>query len=446
MIWLRDNKIIYINGNKEKADSTTLRILDANIKHVLEDKIAGKTVFWLSTSEGIALYQPQNTFGKEAKFSSLIRQIELSNSDSVIFFGDGQINKILDVPILEYENNSVVFKYAAPYFYLENETVFRTRLVGYDNEWSDWTNQTQKEYTNLNKGDYVFEIEAKNILHQKSEVSSFSFSVRPPFYKTNFAYIVYIFLGIFLVYFIVKAYTFRLKKSKERLEEVVKERTEEVVQKNIALESQKEEILIQSESLRQINEELNITVEMVNHQKDELEEQHRNINSSITYAKRIQDAVLPFDNRIKNTLKKYGNNDFFVWYRPRDVVSGDFYFFEEVGEKIVIIAADCTGHGVPGAFMSMVGTQLLSSIVKVNEITHPAKILEHLHEGIVEALKQQDSKNADGMDAIVITLHKNRENNSFSHLEYSAAMNSIYFIQENKNDELQYLKGTKKNI
>ncbi|WP_291720061.1 SpoIIE family protein phosphatase [Bernardetia sp.] len=444
--WDLSNKIIYPNGNKNKSDSTTLLAIDGQIQTILEDKINQKVVYWIATSEGLALYQPQLSYGKPSEFSTFIREIKLSNSDSIIFYGEGNPNEILEKnSSFKYENNSFVFSYAAPAYYLEKETLFRFRLKGYENEWSEWTNQTQKEYTNLDKGDYVFEVQAKNFLNQISTPDSFSFSVKPPFYKTAFAYFVYLLLAILIVYGIVRAYTLRLKRSKERLEAIVKERTQEVVQKNTVLETQKEEITIQSESLRQVNEELNITVEMVNQQKNELQEQNRNINSSITYAKRIQEAILPFNKRIENSLNKQGKNDFFVLYKPRDVVSGDFYFFEEVDNKIIFIVADCTGHGVPGAFMSMIGTQLLNSIVKVNNVTDPAQILEELHNGIFEALKQDDSKNVDGMDAVVITLHRQTDD-SFSHIEYAGAMNPLYFVQEDNKEELQVLKADKRSI
>ncbi|WP_375561046.1 triple tyrosine motif-containing protein [Bernardetia sp. OM2101] len=441
--WDLANKIIYQNGDKNKADSTTLLAIDGDIRNVVEDTKNENKVYWISTSEGLTFYQPQLNFGKKSEFVTYIREIKLSNLDSIIFYGEGNANEVLEENHFEYKNNSFVFSYAAPNYYLEKETLYRFRLKGYEDNWSEWTNQTQKEYTNLDRGEYIFEVQAKNFLNQISSIDSFSFSVKPPFYRTTLAYIIYLILAILFVYGIVKVYTFRLKRSKKKLENIVEERTQEVVQKNAALETQKEEIILQSESLRQINEELSITVEMVNNQKNELQEQNKNINSSITYAKRIQEAILPFESRIKTALKEQGNNDFFVFYKPRDVVSGDFYFFEEVNDKIIIVAADCTGHGVPGAFMSMIGNQLLNTIIKVNEITNPAQILEELHKGIFEALKQDDSKNMDGMDAVVITLHKTQNFNSFSHLEYAGAMNPLYIIQ---NDELQILKANKRSI
>lgn len=444
--WDLGNKIIYQNGDKNQVDSTTLLAIDGQIESIVEDKINQKTVYWISTTEGLALYQPQLSFGKKSDFLTYIREIKLSNSDSIIFYGEGEVNEILQENRFEYENNSFVFSYAAPNYYLEKETLYRFRLKGYEDNWSEWTNQTQKEYTNLDKGDYVFEVQAKNFLNQISTIDSFSFSVKPPFYKTTFAYLLYLILAGLLVYGIVRIYTFRLKASKKKLENIVEERTQEVVLKNTALETQQEEILLQSESLRQINEELNITVEMVNNQKNELQEQNKNINASITYAKRIQEAILPFDERIEKSLRKYGKNDFFVFYKPRDVVSGDFYFFEEVEDKIIIVAADCTGHGVPGAFMSMIGSQLLNNIVGLNRIMNPAQILEELHTGIFNALKQQESQSSDGMDAVVVTLYKKENSNSFSHLEYSGAMNPLYFIQDNKKDELQILKADKRSL
>ncbi len=140
--------------------------------------------------------------------------------------------------------------------------------------------------------------------------------------------------------------------------------------------------------------------------------------------------------------------DFFILYKPRDVVSGDFYWFQDTSissysidnkikkqddaAKVIIVAADCTGHGVPGAFMSMIGNELLNQIVNIHEITSPEKILEKLHLGILYALKQEQSNNHDGMDIAIVVLTKDLQTPTlrFNTLEYAGAMNSLYVVAQ----------------
>jgi hypothetical protein len=154
--------------------------------------------------------------------------------------------------------------------------------------------------------------------------------------------------------------------------------------KNTLIEAQKLEIGESNEELKQVNEEFRITLDLMAQQKAEIERKNENITSSINYARRIQNAVLPFKEYIE---KSFGIDNFFVLYQPRDIVSGDFYWLHnteinydletlsaqnilsQAQEKIILVVADCTGHGIPGAFMSMIGNELLNQIVGTNNIT-----------------------------------------------------------------------------
>ncbi len=132
--------------------------------------------------------------------------------------------------------------------------------------------------------------------------------------------------------------------------------------------------------------------------------------------------MLPFVDRIKTEIE-----DFFVLYKPRDIVSGDFYWFAKRGDKIVISAVDCTGHGVPGAFMSMIGSEILTTVVKLRGITEPDKILELKNSYVQSALKQKQTENQDGMDMAICTIDiKNRV------LEYAGARNPLIYIRDGK--------------
>lgn len=215
-----------------------------------------------------------------------------------------------------------------------------------------------------------------------------------------------------------------------RVQKIIKE-------KNIELEEKVEE---RTEDLKQINEELNQTVEeldstneMLKSLNDDISKKNDNILASITYASRIQQAMLPFPEELKKML-----GDYFLFYQPKDLVAGDFYWVEEKYGKVFLAAADCTGHGVPGAFMSMIGNELLNQIIINQGVTESDKVLGLLHEGIRKALKQEETNNRDGMDIALVIWDK--EQNT---LQFSGAHNPLILIQ---NGQLQEIKGGKHSI
>jgi two-component system, sensor histidine kinase LadS len=198
--------------------------------------------------------------------------------------------------------------------------------------------------------------------------------------------------------------------------------------------------------LNETIEELNSTLQLVNYQKREIEEKKESITASINYAKRIQTAMMPTEAEIQRTLPQS-----FVLFRPCDIVSGDFYYFSETIDKVIIAAVDCTGHGVPGAFMSMIGNEILNEIVNVKAIQTANLILEELHKGVRKALKQQDTDNKDGMDLALLVLHKTektlpnfQEISGVSCIEYAGAMNPLYCCDAN--GKLYEIKADKKPI
>src|SRR5690606_38803797 len=129
--------------------------------------------------------------------------------------------------------------------------------------------------------------------------------------------------------------------------------------------------------------------------KDELEEKNKDITDSITYARRIQQAILPQE----DILAEHFPNSF-IHYRPRDIVSGDFYWFRRFGTKFIVACADCTGHGVPGAFMSMIGSMLLREVSAEQEVNAPDVLLTHLDQELRTVLRYhgENQHNQDGMD------------------------------------------------
>ena len=174
-------------------------------------------------------------------------------------------------------------------------------------------------------------------------------------------------------------------------------------------------------------EEKNILIE---NQKQLVEEKNLKITESINYAKRIQQAILPSQEMIKFLIPES-----FVFFKPKAIVSGDFYWIHPVdNNKILLAAADCTGHGVPGALMSIMGFNLLEQIVKEHFIDEPAKILNDLSKMIMESLRQKDEFGTvkDGMDIALCKIDfQNLE------LEYSGAHNSLYLIRNGKLNEIK---------
>ncbi|MGW8316648.1 MAG: YfiR/HmsC family protein [Bacteroidales bacterium] len=165
-------------------------------------------------------------------------------------------------------------------------------------------------------------------------------------------------------------------------------------------------------------------------QRDQIAYQKKHITDSINYARKIQAAILPSMELFTDKL------DHFVLFRPRDIVSGDFYWVEEVDRQIIIIAADCTGHGVPGAFMSMLGVSLLNEIVLTEKIVRPDLILNTLRTKVIEALKQKgESRIMDGMEMAVCSLQQES-----GHLLFSGAVNPLYLISQG---ELRQAKADK---
>ncbi|TAE73183.1 MAG: HAMP domain-containing protein [Bacteroidetes bacterium] len=203
------------------------------------------------------------------------------------------------------------------------------------------------------------------------------------------------------------------------LEETVESRTYELKESN--------------EELLQLNEEMQVMLDQLSEQKEEIEHKNTEILSSIHYAKRIQTAMLPTKEDIEKLLP-----DSFVFFHPRDIVSGDFYLVSEYNDKIFFAAVDCTGHGVPGAFMSMIGNELLNEIIQLKKITNTNEILYELHHDLIRLLRQTDSENKDGMDIVLCAWDK--KNNV---VEFSGAYNPILYVQ---NGLLYEIKGTKQPI
>ena len=169
--------------------------------------------------------------------------------------------------------------------------------------------------------------------------------------------------------------------------------------------------------------------------KNEIETQHREVTSSIRYAKLIQDAVLPSEEILKESFQ-----DVFLFWKPRDIVSGDFYWMKRIGDTVIFTVADCTGHGVPGAFMSMLGIAFLNEIcVDFNSETHPAQILEEMRSKVIATLKQNKGdifEQKDGMDMGLCLL-----NLSTMKMQFAGANNGMYHVRGSQLTEYKPVKN-----
>ncbi|WP_299460768.1 tetratricopeptide repeat protein [uncultured Microscilla sp.] len=175
-------------------------------------------------------------------------------------------------------------------------------------------------------------------------------------------------------------------------------------------------------------QEIEVKTEEILAQRDMLEQQHKDIRDSINYARKIQTAILPLSEEISSAIPEH-----FIFYQPRDIVSGDFYWFamvknEQTGKtKYVISVSDCTGHGVPGAFMSMIGNDLLNDLVKARQITQPDIILNKLHKGVRKVLNQEVSENTDGMDISLCVIDPNDKT-----IQYAGANSALVYVKDDE--------------
>jgi len=214
---------------------------------------------------------------------------------------------------------------------------------------------------------------------------------------------------VILVLVSLQAYNFfRRYRNKTKLSNLLK-------RKNTQINIQKEEIKSQ-------RDEIEAQRDNILNQKSELEKVHKKQTLSINYAKNIQSAVLPSKKVIKHLLPEH-----FVFYKPQAIVSGDFYWISQIDDKIILAAADCTGHGVPGGFMSMLGIAFLNEIVNKDRITNVAEILNQMRTLVINSLHQQATigERKDGMDISICCIDfKNKK------LEVAGAMNPIYLVRE----------------
>ena len=365
---------------------------------------------WFGTVKGLTKYTPSAERINRNAPQTHITNIKLMNKEMDWSTKTDSITPWFGLPYklkLPYNENHLMFQFAA--ISLDNplKVRFRYQLEGLEEEWSPITKHNERDYPALPPGNYKFRVSAAGANGIWSEPVSISFIISPPWYRTFWFYAFCIILLGIIVFSYIKVRERSLINEKKVLEEKVNLRTAEVTH-------QKEEI---------------------EKQKELIEEKNKDITDSINYAERIQQAFLPDIGRMKSALP-----DSFILFKPRNIVSGDFYWFNEVNRKdskmYMLAAGDCTGHGVPGAFMSMINTSLLNETVNAKKIIRPALILDEVRRSIITLLKQTGEQGGqkDGMDVALVRLKIMPEKII---LDYAGANNSLYLIRNASRELLE---------
>jgi ligand-binding sensor domain-containing protein/serine phosphatase RsbU (regulator of sigma subunit) len=301
---------------------------------------------------------------------------------------------------LSFEFNNILFSvpYSLPFYY---------RIIGADSVWRLATGRNIV-IPQLSSGNYILQVSSsKTLKSRKQNAFEIYISIDKPFWQKTWFVLLAILLTPLIILGLIRLQTISLVRLNKRLQFLVHEKTSQLQE--------------EKEAVSRIN--------------NELESKNKDITDSIHYAKRIQLAILPDIEILKEQFPRS-----FIYYLPRDIVSGDFYWFANKGPLFIIAAVDCTGHGIPGAFMSMIGTTLLNKVVFDYNITKPAEILQQLNSEITSSLHQSDVSGSshDGMDIALCVIDKSKNK-----LTFSGAGRPLFMV---RNHEVLTYKTNKSGI
>jgi len=378
------NGLSRIKGNKHQVTSYKksdgLLFVNNNLNAAFSDM---KGNVWFGNEEGLVLYNTKRNNNTIPEPKTQILSVILNDKQ---FLKNDLIN-------LPYNTYTAKIEYIGISLTDASKVMYKYRLLGHDSTWRI-TDERILEFPKIADGKYTFQVNASNIDGVwTSTPSEISFEIALPIWKRVWFWVIVTMVFGALVFLFIRTRIKGLLRIKERLENVVKERTQQ-------LQIEKEQI----ESIKII-----------------LEEKSKDITDSINYAKRIQESLLPTKESLLASFPKS-----FIYFKPRDIVSGDFYWFAETDDCYVIAVVDCTGHGIPGAFMSIIGSTILTDIVIDKKITAPDEILTHLNRNIIKLLKQDDegSSSRDGMDVSICSVNKEK-----TKMRYSSASRPMYYVR-----------------
>jgi hypothetical protein len=359
-----------------------------NSSHITSDGI-----LLFGTTEGLVSFDPARERALQSPPFMNITSLQISDEEY-------EITQKVSLPYGSYKFR---IEFIGLHYSYPEKVQYQYKLEGYDLDWSDLSEYRFAYYPRLDDGNYEFLLRAYNAEGIAAEVPlSLLISIDTPIWKKWYFFLFVIAFGVLLFFMIVKIRERNLRLEKERIERELAIRTREVIE-----------------------------------QKVEIEHKNRDITDSINYAQRIQASILPPISKIEENF-----SESFVFYQPRDIVSGDFYWFDKVSEtKFLIVCADSTGHGVPGAFMSMIGTTLIKDICMRPDVNSPSEVLKTLDREITSTLNQnmdQSGKSTDGMDITVCEFDiKSR------YLRFASAMRPIMMLHKG---ELSYIRGSRNSI
>ena len=335
---------------------------------------------WFGTIMGAVKFNPKQDRANIAEPLVSIRGLKLHLQDTV-FPSEN---------IFRYNENNITFKFVGVSLTNPEKIKYEYTLEGFDRGWVP-ANYLVKEatYTNLPAGKYIFKVKACNNDGIWSSPTFYSFTVKPPFWQTLLFYLFVAVFVVFAIYVFDKMRTKKLKKAKTELEQKVKERTLQLAIKN-----------------------------------SELAEKNKDITDSIRYAKRVQESSLHNHQTIKQLL-----NQSFILFKPKDIVSGDFIWAIQKENIKYIAVVDCTGHGVPGAFLSIVANSLIEKTFAECTDTEPGKLLDYLSVLASTALKTSNDgyQMRDGMDIALCKI-----DTTTNKAEFAGAYNSLCLVRNNK--------------
>jgi serine phosphatase RsbU (regulator of sigma subunit) len=359
----------------------------------------GNTI-WFGTTKGLTLYLPAHDK------TNLLRPLIKITSVKI----NGSPFPVSSLSALSSTQNSIRVDFVSISLTSPPNNKYYYKLAGLDSSWNRVIIDRQNndafasvEYKKLPPGTYTLLIRAYNNNGIVSPDAEVRFTIALPFYKTT-AFISTAIIALFLLFYLLLKFREQaLVKEKVKLESIVKERTAEVVL-----------------------------------QKNEIENQKKEITDSINYSKRIQNAILPEQEILFENMP--GS---FILYMPKDIVSGDFYYFLREGNCFYMAVADCTGHGVPGAFMSMIGSKAMEEAVLAGG--GPGQILGRLNKNIRKTLKQHAEHGIrDGMDIALLSFALS-PTKKVEGISYSAANRPLWIIRNNS-EEIEEVKATKSAI
>lgn len=395
-----------------------LKGIECNGNAAIKD-IEGK--LWFGTVKGVTIYNPRFEKINYQEPSCLITDIKLFFEKTDLSPYTTSLDSLTGLPVnlkLPYSKNHVTIDFIGISQTNPDKVKYQYKLEGVDADWVPVTSKTGVTYSSLQPGKYTFYLKAMNNDGVwNKEPLQFKFSILPPWYRTWWFYTICAIVALVSIYGYNTYKTKKLYADKVKLEKEVASRTRELREEKIKVELINKEVV---------------------EQKATIEHKNLEMTDSIKYAKNIQEALLP---SITNLQKDFPES--FVLYMPKDIVSGDFYWFANRDGKNLFAAADCTGHGVPGAFMSIIGNSLLNEIVSEQQVYQPAEILNNLHVGVKTALNHNkgEFERRDGMDIALCSFNKET-----MMLDYAGANRALWIYRKEASDKAEIIKPDKNPI